>query len=93
MAVDTRDKRASVLGWGLASLLVLPSPGVAEAGDRQQVAYSYRGLSAGSPVVDTATDCDTLAVSPDRPVMSVRSDPAFEVPSDDPVISVGRCIC
>jgi hypothetical protein len=50
MAVDTRDKRASVLGWGLASLLVLPAPGALDQGDRQQTAYSYRGISVASPV-------------------------------------------
>lgn len=51
MAVDTRDKRASVLGIGLAALLVLPAPGTIDQPDRQQLAYSYRGLLASVPVV------------------------------------------
>ncbi len=46
MAVDTRDKRASVLGLGLASLVVLPSPGTLDQGDRQQTACCYRGVLA-----------------------------------------------
>jgi hypothetical protein len=50
VAVDTRDKRASVLGLGLASLLVLPSPTALDQGDRQQVSYSYRGIAASAPV-------------------------------------------
>lgn len=50
MAVDTRDKRASVLGLGLASLLVVPSPGTITQPDRQQVAYCYRGIAAGAAV-------------------------------------------
>jgi hypothetical protein len=51
MAVDTRDKRASVLGLGLAALLVLPQPGTLDQGDRQQTAYSYRGIEADEAVV------------------------------------------
>lgn len=51
MAVDTQDKRASVLGLGLAALLVLPSPGAIDQPDRQHVAYSYRGITAAVAVV------------------------------------------
>lgn len=51
MAVDTQDKRASVLGFGLASLLVLPAPGTIDQPDRQHVAYSYRGIAASVAVV------------------------------------------
>ena len=43
MAIDTRDKRASVLGVGLVALLVLPAPGSLDQPDRQQLAYTYRG--------------------------------------------------
>ena len=43
--MNTRDKRASVLGLGLAALLVLPEPGALDQGDRQQLAYCYRGIS------------------------------------------------
>lgn len=46
MAVDSRDKRASVLGFGLAALLVLPEPGTIDQPDRQHLAYSYRGIEA-----------------------------------------------
>lgn len=50
MAVDTRDKRASILGLGLALRLVLPNPGAIDQPDRQQLAYSYRGITTGTPV-------------------------------------------
>jgi hypothetical protein len=45
--MNTRNKRASALGIGLAALVVLPAPDatIAQA-DRQQVAYSYAGISA-----------------------------------------------
>lgn len=49
MAVDTQDKRASVLGFGLAFTLVLPAPGTIDQPDRQHVAYSYRGIEAEQP--------------------------------------------
>jgi hypothetical protein len=56
MAVDTADKRASVLGLGLAALLVLPSPGLIDQPDRQHVAYSYRGIEADNPIVITGDE-------------------------------------
>lgn len=47
MALDTRDKRASAVGWGLAALLVLPAPdSTVDQGDRQHTAATYRGISA-----------------------------------------------
>lgn len=49
MALDTADKRASSIGWGLAALLVLPSPNTLDQPDRQHVAYSYRGIAASAP--------------------------------------------
>jgi hypothetical protein len=56
MALDSRDKRASSLGWGLAALLVLPAPGTLDQPDRQHVAYSYRGIQADEAVLDPAVD-------------------------------------
>lgn len=50
MAVDTRDKRFSMLGLGMPPRLVLPNPnGSIDQGDRQQFAYSYRGIAFGAP--------------------------------------------
>lgn len=47
--MDTPNKRASVIGLALASLLILPIPdGGVDRGDRLQLAASYRGWDAGS---------------------------------------------
>lgn len=49
MAVDTRSKRASVLGVGLISALTLPlSDGSVDQADRQHVAFCYAGISASA---------------------------------------------
>jgi hypothetical protein len=47
MAVDTRSKRASVLGIGLAAALTLPlSDGTVGQADRAHVALCYAGITA-----------------------------------------------
>lgn len=54
--MDTRNKRASVLGLALASLLVLPEPTTTSgAAQRQHLTYCYAGISAGTAVSGTAT--------------------------------------
>jgi hypothetical protein len=53
--IDTANKRASILGLGLAFRLVLPIPDAAlDQGDRQQVAYCYRGIGVSAPIVAPA---------------------------------------
>lgn len=55
MALDTRNKRASAFGWGLACCLVLPNPdGTIDAADRQQVALCYAGIAADDVLVVAA---------------------------------------
>lgn len=45
--MNTRNKRASAIGLGLAALVVLPAPDTAiSLPDRQQVTACYAGLSA-----------------------------------------------
>lgn len=47
MAIDTRDKRASVLGTNNYSVLSLPlADGGLNAGDREHTAALYRGIAA-----------------------------------------------
>lgn len=55
MAIDTRDKRASVAGIGLASALMLPLPDGAalSVNDRLHVGRAYRGV-------------DTVTIQPRR---------------------------
>lgn len=45
MAVDTRDKRGSVINYLIRSLLPNPD-GSLNQGDRQQVGLVYRGINA-----------------------------------------------
>jgi hypothetical protein len=55
VAVDTRDKRASCIGFDFPSRAVFPNPdGSFNQGDRQHIAYVYRGIDAGEAVVAAA---------------------------------------
>lgn len=49
MAVDTRDKRASLMSLGRPWVprLPLPDGGFTTAGDRAQLEYRYRGIVDG----------------------------------------------
>lgn len=46
MAIDSRDKRASLMASGIEAHIVLPTPGTHTQGDRQQVSGLYRGILA-----------------------------------------------
>jgi len=84
MPVDSRDKRASVLGFGLAALLFLPAPGAIDQPDRQHVAYSYRGLAASSPVPAEAADGEIIYVlANDRTIAVSAVDSTIAVSDDD----------
>lgn len=51
MAVDTRDERASVLGFTTPFGFPLPNPdGSVEQADRQHVSFSYPGILAEAAV-------------------------------------------
>jgi hypothetical protein len=61
MAVDTRSRRASCLGIGLAAALTLPlSDGAVTQPDRQHVAFAYPGIAAST--VDAAQAYITVRV-------------------------------
>lgn len=52
MAIDTRNKRASILGIGLAAAIVFPNPdGTIGQEDRQHAAYTYPGITSSIPYV------------------------------------------
>jgi hypothetical protein len=59
MALDTANKRGSTIGE-FSFLEVLPFPDSSvDAGDRQQVAWTYRGILAGASVaIDYAGGID-----------------------------------
>jgi hypothetical protein len=54
MAIDTRSKRASILGFCNPTNITLPfgTAGITAA-ERQQVAYSFAGLLADEPAIGT----------------------------------------
>jgi hypothetical protein len=55
MAIDTRSRRASVLGITLAALVALPAPdGTVGQPDRQHVAACYPGIAATAAVAADA---------------------------------------
>lgn len=83
MAVDTRDKRASVIGLGLAALLVLPEPGTIDQPDRQHVAYAYRGIEAGEAVVIAGDEVTTEDAVFARVVTSTDGVMARAVTAED----------
>lgn len=88
MGVDTRNKRASVLGLTLASLLVLPAPDTAiEQPDRQQIAYCYAGVSAMPPVL--ATPDAICVIGPSDVVLIPEADPIMGSIADDVTVTVG----
>lgn len=81
MAVDSRDKRGSVLGLALGLALVLPNPDglTLDQGDRQQVALSYRGVSAQAAeaadgeIVYVAAHDRTVAVEAQTRTVAVQA--------------------
>jgi hypothetical protein len=76
MAVDTRSKRASVLGLGLAAALTLPLADAAVGqSDRQHVAFAYPGISAGSPI-------PPIDPTPDWIVRCASDDIVVRIPPD-----------
>lgn len=82
--MDTRNKRASALGVGLAFALVLPAPdGTVEQADRQQTAYSYAGISADSPIPFVPDVDRTFAVKRESRTFRVAAESrAFAVAAD-----------
>ena len=70
MALDTASKRASALGAGIVSvMLVIPSGSIDQA-DRQTIANCYSGIQASDPVIDTP-DCFTSLESLIEPFEAV----------------------
>lgn len=71
MAVDTRAKRASVLGLCAAVVLTLPAPDATVGqDDRQHTSFCYSGLTASAAVIATAEVIMTPSVTAD--IIDVR---------------------
>lgn len=59
MAIDSADKRASVLNDGFCVILPIPD-GTIDTADRQHVGWVYRGILAGASVVSELIKAITL---------------------------------
>jgi hypothetical protein len=79
MAVDTRSRRASVLGIALAVNLTLPlSDGTVGQPDRQHVAFCYPGiLASATPSPDTIirVRADVIGIQVREDVGTIRVRP------------------
>jgi hypothetical protein len=72
--MDTRNKRASALGFALAALVILPAPdGAIAQADRQQVSFSYAGISAGALSVLNLHESTTSSLMVDRTTSNLSS--------------------
>ena len=57
MAIDTRDKRASALGFGFSGIAPpLPDGNISSQADRQHMAGVYRGILAGEEITTKKLD-------------------------------------
>lgn len=81
--INTRNKRASAIGLAFTALSILPAPdGAVSQADRQQVAYTYAGLSAGQLIVydfitftgETLTPALSFSAETLTPSLSVSSE-------------------
>ena len=66
MAINTRSRRASVLGVTGAILLTLPlADGAIGQEDRQHLPFTYAGIAATVPTVITAPYWQSLLLEPE----------------------------
>lgn len=72
MAVDTRDKRFSILGFGRGVFGATPNPdgGFAVAADRAQISYLYAGIALSAPSEEASEGI------PFSPTFSPVADPS-----------------
>ena len=87
MAIDSRNKRASILGLAVATTLALPVPnGSIVVGDRQQVAFCYAGalntsttFALADLAIHVGADDAAIRVRPDEVVVQIAADPAVQL--------------
>ena len=73
MAIDSRDKRSSAIGWGLP-FRPLPQPdGDVDEGDRMHLAFSYASAADGSTPAPTTVSIPAHRVWRIPPGAAVRS--------------------
>ena len=86
MAIDTRSRRASVLGLALAAQLTLPLvDGAVGTADRQHLAYCYCGIASS---VEVTADFTLVVESEDRVLVVGSESRVLVVDADDRVLVV-----
>jgi hypothetical protein len=84
MAVDTRNKRASVIGIALAAISVFPNPdGAIDTGaERQQTAYCYSGILAGE-LQENIVEGFEFTLPPNKMQFTMQAGNEFEFTLSD----------
>lgn len=83
MAIDSRNKRFSLMGLAVAAVVTLPTPdgAIDTAGERQQYLHLYSGITAGSPVVLP----DILVLANSSQVAARRNTSSVAVRRNNPI--------
>mgnify|MGYP006969378816 FL=1 len=85
MAVDTRDKRSSVIGI-VAPLFPNPDGDLAPVADRQHIAWMYSGIQGGA--VPDSTSARMFYTVTKQPIMKVPPTIAVSVPRTKMIYTV-----
>jgi hypothetical protein len=82
--LDTADKRASSINFGLPFGRLLPTPdGSWDQGDRQQVGLSYRGVLAGAITHALVGQwCNVMLLESNQPTISLYGQDTITLGSD-----------
>jgi hypothetical protein len=72
VAVDTRNKRASIIGYALP-MGVFPNPdGTIDQADRQQIAFLYPGILAAELALASGLVTATITLRQPEPTLTLR---------------------
>lgn len=81
MAVDTRDKRFSLIGFGSPTPRVLPiADGTFSAADRAMLLYLYHGLTLGAVAVPVTVAFTLYVPNPAAQMFVPSPSAAKEIP-------------
>lgn len=58
--MNTKDNRASAIHISLPFRGLLPQPGTLDQADRQQIAFMYRGISAGGETPEEPAESEWI---------------------------------
>lgn len=95
MAVDTRDKRMSMMGFARATVRLFKNPtGTIAAAARSMLEFLYSGIALGpppTPPVLVADACDTFIIGADESLTVAAQDTSFSVVGEIQSFDVDGC--